>query len=506
MSAVREGQRQTMAWLHGWTGLLLGHVLLIMCLAGTASVFKAEIGRWMRPETVASADPVQAIDAAARWLSRNAADSSGWYLTAPDARMNTVEAAYSDGAGYKYRALDPVTGAPVARETLGGEFFYRLHFELQLPFPWGRWLASLAGMTMLVALITGIIAHRRIFRDFFTFRPAKGQRSWLDGHNALGVLALPFHLMITFTGVMTLASLHMPWPLMANYGQDLTKLYAELTPGAPYRAASGTKAPLASIAPMLRAAQRRFGDVPIGHVYILNPGDKAATVGVYRSDAAQIGYLAGEMTFDGTTGQVLADWTETRPSIRTYDVLYGLHLARFAPGLTRWLYFLGGLMLSMAVATGLVLWIVKRRERAPLSLGNRLLERLNVGMVTGVPIGLVAILWANRLLPLGMTGRAEAEVSVALWSAGAALAAGLALKPAHAWPLLLGVLAIGCAGAPLIGGGPEWLVDAVSRGDAALIGGDLILFALALALAPPVLRMARRLRSGPAPLGRRQPA
>jgi uncharacterized iron-regulated membrane protein len=123
MSAIREGARQVMAWLHGWTGLLLGHVLFIMCLAGTLSLFKPEIGRWMRPEAVASAAPVDAVAAATSWLAANTRDSTGWYLTAPDGRMNTVEAAYDSGGEFLYRALDPVSGAPVARETLGGEFF-----------------------------------------------------------------------------------------------------------------------------------------------------------------------------------------------------------------------------------------------------------------------------------------------------------------------------------------------------------------------------------------------
>lgn len=190
---VRDGVRQAMAWLHGWTGLLLGYVLFVMCLAGTLSVFKPEIGRWMRPEVTAQEDSKSAIVAATGWLSKHAPGSTGWYLTAPDGRANTVEASYDQGSDYLYRALDPVTGAPVARETLGGEFFYRLHFELEIPYPWGRLLASLAAMVMLVALVTGIIAHKRIFKDFFTFRPAKGQRSWLDGHNATGVLAMPFH-------------------------------------------------------------------------------------------------------------------------------------------------------------------------------------------------------------------------------------------------------------------------------------------------------------------------
>ena len=46
-----------------------------------------------------------------------------------------------------------------------------------------------------------MVTHRRIFKDFFTFRPAKGgQRAWLDAHNVTGVLVLPFYLMITFSG------------------------------------------------------------------------------------------------------------------------------------------------------------------------------------------------------------------------------------------------------------------------------------------------------------------
>jgi uncharacterized iron-regulated membrane protein len=77
-AALREGARQCMTWLHGWTGLLLGHVLFLMCLMGTLTVFKAEIGRWMRPETTAIAAPADAIVAATRWLDENTHGSAGW--------------------------------------------------------------------------------------------------------------------------------------------------------------------------------------------------------------------------------------------------------------------------------------------------------------------------------------------------------------------------------------------------------------------------------------------
>lgn len=496
MSAVRDGARQAMAWLHGWTGLLLGWLLFVMCLGGTLSVFKPEIGRWMRPETIATADRATALTASTGWLAKNAPNSFGWYLTLPNERMNTVEATYDPGTGFVYRALDPVSGAPAPRETLGGEFFYRLHFELQLPFPWGRLLASLAAMVLLLGLISGIIAHRRIFKDFFTFRPAKGQRSWLDGHNALGVLALPFHLMISFTGLLTLATLNMPWAVTANYGQDMAAMFQAFQPGHVDRPAAGKLAPLAPLAPMLREAERRLGK-PVGRVTVEHPGDAAAVVTMFRDDARQIAYAAGAVSFDGTNGRVLADFTENRPALQTYGVAYGLHLARFAPLATRWLYFLCGAMLTLAVASGMVLWVVKRRERAPLRLGSRIVERLNAGVLAGVPIGCVAFLLANRLLPLGMAGRAEAEVSVALWSAGSALLLAVVVAPQRSWPLLLTLLALGCAAAALPGG---------AYGDAVQTGTSLTLLVIAAGAGRLAWKQWRRPAPAPRRRVRTQPA
>ena len=42
-----------------------------------------------------------------------------------------------------------------ARETLGGDFFYRFHFNFHyMPVLWGRWLAGLCAMFMLVAIFS----------------------------------------------------------------------------------------------------------------------------------------------------------------------------------------------------------------------------------------------------------------------------------------------------------------------------------------------------------------
>ena len=83
-------------------------------------------------------------------------------------------------------------------------------------------------MAMLVAIISGIIIHKKIFKDFFTFRPGKGQRSWLDGHNASAVLLLPFHLMITYTGLVIFFLIYMPAATDALYNGDRDALLREL--------------------------------------------------------------------------------------------------------------------------------------------------------------------------------------------------------------------------------------------------------------------------------------
>lgn len=53
---------------------------------------------------------------------------------------------------------------------------------------------------MLVMLVSGVIIHKKIFREFFTFRPKKQvQRASLDSHNLTGVVVLPFHFLVALS-------------------------------------------------------------------------------------------------------------------------------------------------------------------------------------------------------------------------------------------------------------------------------------------------------------------
>ena len=149
-----------------------------------------------------------------------------WNIQLPNSRQNTtLITVRKQGEDPRARrggtriTIDSVTGQTLeARETRGGSFLYRFHFELYgMPRMWSRWIVGIATLLMFVAIISGVITHKKIFKDFFTFRSGKGQRSWLDAHNATAVLALPFHIMITFSGLLLLLFTIMPWGLERVY-------------------------------------------------------------------------------------------------------------------------------------------------------------------------------------------------------------------------------------------------------------------------------------------------
>ncbi len=91
-----------------------------------------------------------------------------------------------DGSEFKAFQLDAVSGQPLPK-TVGGEFFFTLHYDLHAGMV-GLYIVGIAGMLMLVALVSGTIVHRRIFKRLLHPAPAgaRGSAPGLDAHNVLG--------------------------------------------------------------------------------------------------------------------------------------------------------------------------------------------------------------------------------------------------------------------------------------------------------------------------------
>ena len=506
-----EGLRQSMSWLHTWAGLIFGWVLFAMFLTGSLAFFRPEITRWMQPEIQVQALPaVQAVEMAQRYLNDNAPDAKRWFITPPTAREPLTLLLYQVAKpkpgerGFVRVKLDQNGQEVKGRETRGGEFFYRFHFELETAYPWGRWLASIAGMFMLVAIISGIITHKKIFTDFFTFRPKKGgQRAWMDGHNVLSVLGLPFHLMITFSGLMLFMVMLMPAGINAvyenprQYTDDVFKSFKVTPP-------LNQPAPLLPIAPLLEQAQQHWQG-RVGRVTVNNPGDAGATVTMVRdaADGVSYGRLAPYMRFDGVTGKYLEGEDDLSGTVQTAGTIIGLHLGLFAEPLLRWFYFVVSLAGTGMVGTGLVLWIAKRRQKARPgdareAFSLRLVDGLNAGTIAGVVFGVAAFFLANRLLPAEMPGRQLWEVRAFFSAWGLSLVYAFVFQR-RKWQDLLAVAAAAMALVPVVNAltTSRHLGVSLPQDDWVMAGFDLTCLATALLFAW-MARKAARARKAPA--------
>lgn len=472
--------RQSMAGLHSWAGLLLGWLLYAMFLTGGASYFREEISQWMRPEIPAlhSLPPADLSTArAAEMLQGIAAASAQWVIDLPSARTNVIAVTWH-GVGDSGRALlDPNSGDVLhARTTFGGEFFYYFHFSLHyLPRTLGRWLVGLATMCMLMALISGVIVHKKIFSEYFTFRPGKGARSWLDAHNVLSVLALPFHLMITYTGLVTLMMFYMPWGMKLLNDEQRLALRSELTAFAPPTAPSGQTAKLTDVSAIASTAEEVWGKRSVARVIVDNPNDAASKVRVVHVDTDRLSISPRFMVFQGTDGKLLATKEESSATFQTHGVMYGLHVGRFADVVVRLLYFISSLIGAAMVATGLLLWTVKRRARFGVLCkpfdSLWIVERLNVATIAGLPIAMAVFFWANRLLPLDLGQRSDWEVNLFFLAWGSTLLHTVIQPTRKAWHIQLTVAAL------LFGGLPLWNMVIENRNAfSSWQSGDLMFF------------------------------
>lgn len=500
-----RGIRQTMSELHIWTGLLAGWLLYAMFLTGTVSYFRDELSAWMRPELPAAQQRPDPAEVAQRMIDalgeRHAPGSAQWSIGLPTARNPAASAFWRGGPRFKSGVFDAATGNELsARDTRGGDFFYTFHFNLHyIPTLAGRWIVGLCAMFMLVAIVSGVITHKKIFADFFTFRQGKGQRSWLDAHAALSVLGLPFHFMITYSGLVMLVLLYMPWGADSAFKTppERQALFAQMSALVPAGPPSGTRVPLAPVGDMFGQAETRWGKGQVGRVTVNNPGDAAARVVMVRGEDGRVSVSPRYLVFDGTNGRLLQEQDAVGPAAETRGVLYALHLGRFGDTVLRWLYFLVSLAGTAMVGTGLVLWTVKRRAKLPDPgrpyFGFRLVERLNIAAIAGLSVAMAAFLWGNRLLPRGVPARADWEIHLFFiaWALAAAYTA--ARPPKRAWVELLWLACALLALLPVLNAlvTPRGPWRSLAQGDWVYAGMDLALWALAMLHAALAWRTAR---------------
>lgn len=393
---------------HAALGLLAGGLLYLIALSGMLVVVHERWQRWEQPAIAETAtmtpDAVQAavatkaaIDAAA---GRPA--STHLYVKMPSDALPRTVVTSDHGAIY----VD-ADGRDVGPEAHGWtEFLVNLHTYLHLPMTLGIIVVGALGVMLAALTITGVVAHPRIIRDAFRLR-ARGNRqlAQADWHNRLGVWTLPFVLALAMTGAIIGLSSVVATLLGKRYhGGDTMAAYAPIF-GAEHPV-DKRPAPLPNVADPLRYMATHHPEVTPTYVTIHDPGTRGQTIQMLAAHDRRLIY--GEAYHFNAAGEYedrlgLSDGPLGR---QTAASLYNLHFGNFGGLAIELAYIAFGLALCVVTATGMSLWLQKRRRRGQPSPR---LEGFWTMVVWGTPVLIVGTLWLRGV------GGAEMPLVPVFW-------------------------------------------------------------------------------------------
>jgi uncharacterized iron-regulated membrane protein len=423
--------RQSMSTLHTWCGIVFATLLFVIFWMGTLSVFDAEIDQWMKPELrFDTTAPLLSLDHTVKAMMNIKPDNARALSVSPShERQPTLELWFRGDKGVVFPRyyVNPYSGEFIEpTDTLGGsKFLYRFHHRLHLTWnKIGVWIVGVAAMVMLLLLVTGLLTHRKIIIDLFTFRPKKPLgRSTLDLHTLSGLIAFPFYFMVCFSGLLISMETYFPWAINTPFNGDQALKTLEIKGGIKIKLANITNNSLASIDNMVAHAETEWTKLDNGEpaevdaIRIGNLGDENSWVRIRRIfPDKKLPMNHEQMVFDASSGELIHEYV-AGPIVTASSWIKGMHYIQYDHWPLRWLYFLGGLSGCIMIATGLLYWQRSRRiKHSEDPLNHRIVHTLTVGAISGTILATGAFFIVNRLLPqtIEFAGyqRSELEVSV----------------------------------------------------------------------------------------------
>lgn len=388
---------------HSALGLAFAALIYVVCLSGTLAVFLFEFQRWEQPDTPIISSPVTqgAVTAALENGYKQAiADKSDHdiFISVPGRITPRFLIRYHDHeSGVEGNWAANADGQLVARvRAPWTEFLTKLHINLHLPRTWGMFLVGLTGVTLLSSLISGLLAHPRIFKDAFALRWGGSKRLQdADLHNRLGVWGLPFHIAVTLTGALLgLSTLIVGVLALAAYDGDSEKAFSTLL--GPRATEEETAAPLPNVAAMIEHVRSTKPDAELISVFIQHAAKTGQVVNLSMRTPGHLAlseayHFKGDGTPLGTGG--LEDGSFGQQIL---GAIQPLHFGWFGGLAVKLIYGLLGLALTVVTYSGVTIWLARRRDKgrpAPRW------ERIWAGVAWGQPFALAAAALGSQLIP-----------------------------------------------------------------------------------------------------------
>jgi uncharacterized iron-regulated membrane protein len=362
--------RHTLFIFHMWIGLILGILCAVLGLSGSVLVYDDVLNKLLDPPpfavTQGSPLPLAMIAGAAREAAQEKGVSPGQLqITFPkkpaDAvavRVGQISPMGTMGLqnGPRGRGLqvfiDPVSGQVLGTRSDIGPAIVRFAHQLHGNFLLGREGRSIVvgwlGVAMLLLGATGLVLwwpRRGQWRYAFIVRAgAPGLRINRELHAATGIWIFLILMTVSYSGLV------LAWPRLLGAAGPGPRDMPHVTAGT--NAAIGPDRALALAKAAMPGTAPDSITLPARH-------DQPITVGFMVHDAVRASVLV-----DPWSGKVIGV-RDNSASVLAW--MRPLHQGTGLGVVYRFLVFLSGLVPTLFVVTGLIMWLKKRRRHVPMT-------------------------------------------------------------------------------------------------------------------------------------------
>jgi uncharacterized iron-regulated membrane protein len=406
--------------VHTWTGIGAGLLLFIAFYAGAITMFKESLTAWATPPTV-SAMPSVPIDQADTLIERTLAayPAAGQRFNLSLAGDGRAQLSWQPAPGRRWNAWLDGQGqlhAVESRLSDAARFIDVLHMTAGVPGGYDVGMGVMGAVSLLygLALVSGVVVLLpTLIKDLFALRIGKNlKRMWLDTHNAIGILSLPFHVVMALSVVaFGLSDYIFDVQDKVIYSGTLKPMMTAQNPFfAKAPTVSGAAPAMVPPTALLSTVHRRAPHFVPTSLRYLRAGQPGATVFVAGADVRYLARSGGFALMDPVTGALLnaqflpGDGSGNNWSAAT-SAFFALHFGSYGGAPVRWGYFVLGLAGAFLFYSGNLLWIESRRKtmrRDGVPVRQRrstfLMAALTVGVTLGCVCGISLTLAAGKLL------------------------------------------------------------------------------------------------------------
>jgi len=365
--------RHTLFTVHMWIGLILGILLAALGLSGSLLVYDETVSNWIAPApratTVGQPLPLSMIAGIARDTAAEQGVGVGAMTILPP--QKTTDAVVVRFNGVSPMGAQPARGGqpparslqmyvdPVSGEVLGSRAFaqpgllvfaHQLHGNFLMSRETGRPFVGWLGVAMCLLGASGLILwwpKRGQWKFAFKVRrTATGLRFHRELHAATGIWIFLVFMAVSFSGVV------ISWP----------QIWGLAGPGLRQPRIESQQVKMLGATEAVMAAATEVPNLKLRSVAIPGRPDQPITVS-YLSNGA----INASMLIDPYSGKVLLKRDNSERFLAWMRPVHDGSLAGVGGDIWRFLVFLSGLVPTLFVVTGLVMWWKKRQRHVPMT-------------------------------------------------------------------------------------------------------------------------------------------